>query len=90
MESLKIVLLTTGGPPGGGPPSKPAAPPPMADTPWHFMDLSGNQCGPVPPEDVRAAWQSGQIDGTCIGWCETMADWQEMATITDLMEYCNF
>jgi myosin heavy subunit len=74
-----------GGPPRGGPakPAKPAFP----NTPWHFVDVDGNQLGPSAPDELAGLWQQGKVDGTCLAWNENMADWTAISDLPDLLAF---
>lgn len=74
-----------GGPPRGGPP-KPAKPT-FPDTPWHYVDVDGNQLGPSPPNELAALWQQGRVDETCLAWNESMADWTAIGDLPDLLAF---
>lgn len=83
-----------GAPPPGPRPAPPAPRAPAAPvvpednvTEWYYIDKAGTQKGPVFQAAIKADWKAGLVDGECIGWNGSLADWVKISSLEPLMTY---
>ncbi|MEM8993170.1 MAG: SPFH domain-containing protein [Acidobacteriota bacterium] len=65
-------------------PAPSAAPPPLPQAASFFVAVNGQQQGPYPLEQVKAALAAGQISGDSLVWSEGMAAWTPASQVPQL------
>jgi hypothetical protein len=49
-----------------------------AAAPWYFDGGEGRRMGPLPFDDLRAAWRRSEVGPETFVWTEGMADWKRV------------
>lgn len=62
--------------------------PPAIDVKWYWTDLTqGAKNGPSTVYELKSAWDKGMTGPTCLAWCATMQNWQEIRTLLPLVSF---
>jgi len=72
--------------PEPAPPVAPVASAAPLAAEW-YLAIDDQQVGPVPPEAVRARWESGEIGPDTLVWCAGQADWSHLSSVPALARY---
>jgi predicted Zn finger-like uncharacterized protein len=72
--------------------ASPAAPPEPAPRPaalssdW-YVAIDDAQVGPLPPEAVKAKWESGEVGPDSLVWQPGLSDWKPLSSVAELAQF---
>ena len=53
---------------------------------WFYADASQQRRGPVSTEQLKTAYEQGQLTSTSLVWCEGMPTWLPLFNVANQLE----